>query len=99
MRNLLTAACAAALLCAPLLAQAQPPCMDHTTILRLLAERHNERVVGRGITADGLLLEITIAPDGAFTVLVTVPEGATCVVAVGEGWTPARPSPALGREG
>ena len=34
-------------------------------------------------------------PDGSWTILMTVPEGRACIVAVGEAWQPV---PTTGRE-
>jgi hypothetical protein len=32
------------------------------------------------------VLEILVAPDGGWTILVTYPKRPTCVLAVGEAW-------------
>ena len=82
--------CAAS--CVPNFALAAPaPCADRDGILERLASDHDEAVVARGLTDRGALIEITATANGeSWTMIVTVPDGRTCLVAAGEAWQPVR---------
>ena len=67
-------------------AQAAAVCGDRDQILKNLEQRHAELPSAVGLSADGGVLEILVAPDGGWTILVTYPERPTCVLAVGEAW-------------
>src|SRR5262245_35745115 len=71
-------------------APAQPgprTCLPHDTADAKLRQEFGEKVLGRGISKDGTLLEIFMAKnDGTFTVIKTTPDGTSCVVDFGEGW-------------
>ena len=61
-------------------------CGDREDFLRRLEEKFNEVVKHMAITGKGALVEWTVAPSGSWSMLVTIPEGLTCFVAVGQGW-------------
>ena len=65
---------------------AQPVCGERDAILKNLEQRHEELPSAVGLSADGGVLEILVAPDGGWTILVTYPKRPTCVLAVGEAW-------------
>jgi hypothetical protein len=67
-------------------ARAAAICGDRHAILKSLAQRHEEQPSAVGLSADGGVLEILVAPDGGWTILVTCPKRPTCVLAVGEAW-------------
>lgn len=70
------------------------PCLLHDDALRILAEKYDETPVAVGLANNGGLLEILASKDGAtWTILVTVPGGATCMVSAGENWRVAPPAP------
>ena len=62
-------------------------CSKHKDITQQLQQKCKERLVGLGITSQGGLVEVLAAHDGAtWSIIVTTPEGVTCLVAAGEGW-------------
>jgi hypothetical protein len=66
---------------------AQPrTCMPHEGADAKLRKEYGEKALGRGVSGDGTLLEIFLAPAGTFTVIKTTPGGVSCVVDFGEGW-------------
>jgi hypothetical protein len=66
---------------------AQPrTCMPHDGAGDKLHSEFGEKIVGHGVSSDGTLLEIYLAPSGTFTVIKTTPAGLSCVVDFGEGW-------------
>ena len=66
-------------------AQAQN-CMPHDGANDKLRGQFGEKVLGRGVSGDGTLVEIFLSPTGTFTVIKTTPKGMSCVVDFGEGW-------------
>ena len=67
-------------------AAAQAACGDRTTVLADLEQRYHEQRGAAGITQTGGLLEVTVAPSGSWTILLTLPGQPACVVAAGEQW-------------
>jgi hypothetical protein len=66
---------------------AQPrSCMPHEGADDKLRSVYGEKVLGHGVSSDGTLIEIFLAPSGTFTVIKTTPAGLSCVVDFGEGW-------------
>ncbi|MFQ5958023.1 MAG: hypothetical protein ACE5LF_01500 [Alphaproteobacteria bacterium] len=76
-------------------AGAQAACGDRDKFVVLLGENYAERAVAIGLTASGRVLEVFTALSGTWTILVTYPNGVTCVVATGESWE-ALPTPESG---
>jgi len=77
----------------PLTQETAPPqaaqtrtCLPHDGVDSKLHDEFGEKVLGRGISKDGTLLEVFLAPAGTFTVIKTTPDGLSCVVDFGEGW-------------
>ena len=69
--------------------QPQRTCLPHHGIDARLRHDFGEKILGRGISNDGTLLEIFIAQDGrTFTVIKTTPQGLSCVVDFGDDWQP-----------
>ena len=68
-------------------AVAQPQCNDRKQVLDLLAQKYKEAPVASGVTNNGGLVEVlTDAKGGTWTIIVTTPQGVSCLVAAGEGW-------------
>jgi hypothetical protein len=61
-------------------------CGDRDALLKRLEQGHEETPQALGLSSDGGVLEILVAPDGGWTILVTYPKRPTCIVAVGEAW-------------
>lgn len=74
-------------------AHARPlPCAERNDVIGRLGREYGESVVARGLTARGNLLEITAAADGrSWTIIVSTPGGATCLVTAGEAWQAVEP--------
>ncbi len=68
-------------------AQAPPICAPTAAMLGTLAERYGERPAGAGVTSSGALLQLLIRPDArSWTVLLTRPNGVSCLLAAGHDW-------------
>ena len=61
-------------------------CGDREEFLRRLEEKFSEVVEHMAITGRGALVEWTVAPSGSWSMLVTIADGPTCIVAIGQGW-------------
>ncbi len=67
-------------------AQAQA-CNDRDTVLGHLATKYGEAPIAIGVTDKGGLLEVLTTGDGnTWTIIVSMPNGRSCMVAAGEGW-------------
>ena len=68
-------------------ASAQQVCMDRSELSSLLGQRYAETRVARGLSDRGRMIEVFASGDGAtWTMVVTTPQGHSCIVASGEGW-------------
>jgi hypothetical protein len=65
---------------------AQRSCMSHDGADDKLRSEYGEKILGHGVSKDGTLVEVFLAPTGTFTVIKTTPSGLSCVVDFGEGW-------------
>ncbi len=71
----------------PALAAYGPTCGERATIIDRLGAEFEEATVAAGVDNGGRLVEVLASNDGAtWTILVTMPEGPTCLVAAGESW-------------
>ena len=63
-------------------------CKERSYWVEGLEEKYEEVVKHRGISGRGALVEFTVAPDGSWSMLVTLPgpNGLTCMTAEGENW-------------
>ncbi len=85
MRPLLTAALVAAFSWP---AEAQLDCGDHRQITNRLMADYSETRVGAGLDGFGSVVELFASEQGSWTILVTFPDGRTCLMAAGEAWQP-----------
>ena len=84
MKHLLVVA--TLLLSFPAYAQ-QPNCDARDKALAFLAQKYQEAPVAMGVTTTGGLIEVVTSKDGStWTLLVTAPNGQSCLVAAGEAW-------------
>lgn len=76
-------------------AVAQAACGDRDKFVALLGDNYAEQPRAIGLTASGRVLEVFTSSSGTWTMLVTYPNGVTCVVATGDSWE-AVPFPTSG---
>ncbi len=67
-------------------------CAPRDIVMARLAQSHSEKPMSLGITASGALLEVLVGPKGTWTIVVTLPNGPTCLVSHGESWQERQPS-------
>ncbi len=77
----------AALVLASSSAFAAPQCNSRDKVLELLSETYSEAPVAIGVTNNGGLVEVLSTGDGnTWSMIITSPQGISCLVAAGEGW-------------
>ena len=68
-------------------AAAQPVCTDRSNTLKNLEENYSEVPVSMGLTTTGAVVEILSSKSGnSWTIILTMPNGMTCMIAAGENW-------------
>lgn len=62
-------------------------CTSHDKVTKHLDTKHTETPVSLGLATDGKVLEVFSTEDGeTWTVVMTAPEGVSCIVATGKYW-------------
>ena len=62
-------------------------CAAREMVVARLADRYGESRQGIGLGQDNSVLELYASPEtGTWTILVTLPNGLSCLVASGEAW-------------
>lgn len=62
-------------------------CQSRDSLVKLLEDRFAEQPVAVGLEASGQLIELfTSAENESWTMVMTMPAGQSCVLAVGEYW-------------
>ncbi len=67
-------------------AQAQTVCSTRGDFLDKLGARYAESVTAMGLASNGGVLEVLTSKSGSWTIIITRPDGTTCMVANGESW-------------
>lgn len=67
-------------------AMAQTVCSKRDTFLKHLGEGYAEAPVAMGLASNGSVLEVLASDKGTWTIILTMPDGRSCVVASGEAW-------------
>jgi hypothetical protein len=68
-------------------AAAQSACNARKDVLGHLAQKYGEAPVAIGVTNKGGLVEVLTTGDGnTWTIIVSRPNGTSCLVAAGQGW-------------
>ena len=67
--------------------QQQPSCAKRADVLKHLSAKYTEAPVALGIANNGGVVEVLSSQSGAsWTIIITMPNGPTCMVAAGENW-------------
>ncbi len=75
----------AAILFAPA-AAAQAVCGSHQSISDKLKKSYTETPLSMGVTNGGGIVEVFVSPEGSWTLVVTQPNGMSCLIAAGLDW-------------
>jgi hypothetical protein len=91
-RVVVTGVVALAALSAPALAA---QCAPREQVVQHLAENYNEKPVGMGLSASGAMIVVFASPAGTWSAVTVTPQGAACVLDVGDGWTDLSQAPGV----
>ena len=82
-------------LCVPVNAQ-QPNgvnCDAYDAITKHLSTKYHEHRAATAVTANGVIMEILVSPDGTWTLIMVWPNGRACFYASGDGWQLVKQEP------
>lgn len=82
----------------PGFAQGELMCAPRDEVVKQLGAQFSETAVSRGLTGDGMLLEVFASPQGTWTAVLSEPTGVSCLVSGGEAWQSVDPSLRTGTE-
>ena len=68
------------------MALAQPVCGSHQSISDSLKKSDTEAPGSMGLTASGGIIEVFASQEGTWTIVITQPNGTSCLIAVGLDW-------------
>ncbi len=76
-------------------AQAQDPlaCGDRLDLVAQLKDQFHEDQTGFGLTGKGAVVELFVSERGSWTLLLSFPNGRSCLMATGNGWDMAPTKP------
>lgn len=107
IRDVLTGGAGALVLAALLAGSAAQPvqaqgavCAARDDVVERLRQKYGESRRGIGLLQDQRVVEIwTSEKSGSWTIVVTLPDGSTCLLAAGENWEPMdEPAPVADRD-
>ena len=62
-------------------------CSTRSNVLRHLASKYSESPIGLGVAETGGVLELLTSSQGnTWTIIITMPNGRSCMIAAGAGW-------------
>jgi len=65
----------------------QPACTERMEVLKHLSAEYSESPVAMGVANNGGVIEILSSKKGkSWTIILTMPNGMTCMIAAGENW-------------
>ncbi len=67
-------------------ASAQMVCGERSVMVDGLLKNYAEAPVSIGLASNGSVIEVFASPDRSWTIVMTRPNGLSCVVAAGEDW-------------
>ncbi|MDA8231062.1 MAG: hypothetical protein M0006_06965 [Magnetospirillum sp.] len=77
----------ATVLANPVILSAEAVCGQRDDIMSSLARQFSEAPRELGLANNGAVIELTTSSDGrTWTLLLTRPDGTSCVIAAGEAW-------------
>ncbi|MCR4341867.1 MAG: hypothetical protein NUW01_18480 [Gemmatimonadaceae bacterium] len=69
----------------------QPVCGTHADVLAWMKQAYSEVPVSIGLASNGAIVEVLRSREGTWTIVMTQPNGITCLMAAGEGWQDVAP--------
>ncbi len=67
-----------------------PICGTRSELVDKLKNQYSERPVATGLATNGGIIEVLASPTGnSWTIVLTMPNGTSCLIAAGENWETA----------
>jgi hypothetical protein len=63
-----------------------PPCAARKDVIAFLQQVVGQRLIGSGLSSDGVVIEVYADLTGAWTIITTAPTGTSCLAARGQAW-------------
>ncbi len=70
----------------PVGARAQSLCNDRSVLVDGLKNGYSEEPIFIGLVSNSSVIEVFASEKGTFTIIVTLPSGASCIVTTGQEW-------------
>jgi hypothetical protein len=70
----------------PAPANGQSACVERTEAASNLKKKFSEIPVSMGLSKQGALIEVFASPAGTWSIIMTFPNGMSCIMAAGEAW-------------
>ena len=70
----------------------QLPCGKRDEMVKSLFSQYREQPRGMGLANQTSIIEIFTSKSGSWTILLTKPDGASCIVSAGEAWEDIPPT-------
>ncbi len=64
-------------------------CGTHDKVIAFLGKKYKEQVAAMGLVSNKGFMQLFVADTGTWTVLLTTPEGISCIVAAGDSYEKA----------
>jgi len=77
---------ALALFAGPALADQPTACGPRDDVVSQLKDKFHEAPTGMGMTKGGAVMELMTSDEGSWTLMLSFPNGRTCLVATGDEW-------------
>ena len=61
-------------------------CGPHKAMVEVLSAKYSEAPHAMGTVHDDKLVELFVSAKGSWTILVTRPNGSSCIIAAGQDW-------------
>jgi hypothetical protein len=61
-------------------------CFPRQHAINQLDSEYNEKVIAMGLASSGGVLEVLVSPTGSWSIIVTQPNGTSCLMISGEHW-------------
>ncbi len=67
-------------------AEAQTICGERADFVKKLKDGYAEKPISLGLAANGSAIEVFTADSGTFSIIITQPNGVSCLIASGQEW-------------
>lgn len=66
-------------------------CGDRAKVAAGLATQYSEQPISMGLASNGGVIEVFASKTGSFTIMITAPNGVSCLMAAGKHWELMKP--------